>query len=129
MALCIPKSRRERTLRAMLGKRQELHLYANDRTPGDGDKETDYVEPVGNGYAPIALTERQWGILSLQGRSVAATPQQVFTLSGPMGPAYGYFLTNEDGLVCAERFGAKPYIVRKMGDQIKITPEVVLASK
>ena len=89
----------------------------------------DLTEPVGNGYARIALTRGSWVITD----DLAEYAQQTFTASGGnWGDVYGYFICDSltgisaVKLLAVEQFPTAPYTLND-GDFVKITPKITVA--
>lgn len=105
-----------------------LGLYTNTTEPGETAALASLTEPVGNGYARIALAPADW-TESPQG--TFANLQKTFTASGGnWGNVYGCFIaTSSDGtgkLVGVEHFTDGPYNVSD-GSQVKVTPKITIA--
>lgn len=103
-----------------------LRLYANDRTPAEGDVAADYTEVTGGGYAAITLDPADWTIV--EGAPTTATqPVQTFSFSAAVGEVYGYYITEISSgiLMTVERFSDGPYDVVGPA-QIRITPVLAL---
>ncbi len=106
-----------------------LGLYTNITEPAETDTLAQITEPVGSGYARIALAPADW-TESPQG--TFANLQKTFTASGGnWGNVYGYFictvLSGTAGkLIAVEQFIDGPYNVTD-GSSVKVTPKVVIS--
>lgn len=105
-----------------------LHLFDVDRTPADGDDETDYNEASFPGYVPIALDNSLWQNPTLAGHIVETVydpPPQFNYTAGGSSPVtiYGYFLLdNADVFQFAERVAVPKTI--DQGEGLKVTPRL-----
>ena len=99
----------EQALRAFLAGAMSLHLYATSA----GDV---YIEASGGGYAPIQLHPNAWVIDGLS----ATYPEQVFTMTGPLGDVYGYYVTRDEAVIYGQPFADGPYPVQA-DDQIAVS--------
>jgi hypothetical protein len=101
-----------------------LHLYSNDKTPGETDTESGYTEVTGGGYASKALAISGWTVTP-GAPTEAVFAQQIWTFTGAADSAYGYYVTRDTDskLMFAERFSDGPYAIANNGDQIKVTPK------
>lgn len=103
-----------------------LRLYANDRTPAEGDVAADYTEVAGGGYAAITLDPADWTIV--EGAPTTATqPAQTLSFTALVGNVYGYYVTEASSgiLMKVERFSDGPYDVAGPA-QIRVTPVLTL---
>lgn len=105
-----------------------LGLYTNATEPGETAALASLTEPVGNGYARIALTPADW---TESPQATFNNLQKTFTASGGnWGNVYGCFIaTSSDGtgkLVGVEHFTDGPYNVSD-GSVVKVTPKIVIS--
>lgn len=105
-----------------------LGLYTNTTEPAETATLASLTEPVGNGYARIALTPADW---TESPQATFANLQKTFTASGgDWGNVYGWFLaTSSDGtgkLVMVEHFSDGPYNTPN-GSIVKVTPKITIA--
>lgn len=94
-----------------------LGLFANNVVPTRYDDVSNYVEPVGGGYAPVVLGE-DWSVL----RGMATHPPVMWTFSEAVGLVHGWLLrTAYSGiLIAAERFVDGPYPITSSGSDITV---------
>jgi len=115
--------------RATAGDDFVLRLFANNVTPAQTG--ITYTEADGGGYAAITLTNGSWTVTTGNDPSDAVYAQQTFTFTGPLTTnttVYGYYVTDEDGVILwAERFSTS-FTPADNGDNIKITPKFQMSS-
>lgn len=105
-----------------------LGLYTNATEPVETAALASLTEPVGNGYARMALTPADW---AESPQATFSNLQKTFTASGGnWGNVYGCFIaTSSDGtgkLVGVEHFTDGPYNVSD-GSVVKVTPKVTIS--
>ena len=105
-----------------------LGLYTNATEPAETAALASLTEPVGNGYARIALAPADW---AESPQATFSNLQKTFTASGGnWGNVYGCFIaTSSDGtgkLIGVEQFTDGPYNVSD-GSVVKVTPKVTIA--
>jgi len=99
-----------------------LRLFSNNATITDTTLAASVTEVTsGDGYTPIVLAGSSWTVAA--GPPPAASyPQQTWTFTAPKGNIYGYYVTNDSGvLLLAEKFATGPYNVQTSGDVISVT--------
>lgn len=104
-----------------------LHLFASNTTPAEGDTVATYTEASASGYAIKTLTGTSWTISTSSGVTTASYGAQTFTFSAAQ-VVYGYFVTNaaNDILLWAERFDSAPYNIPSGGGSVQVTPKITL---
>ncbi len=131
MTLLVPNASELSMLRFITGNDTpgviSLRLFNNDVTPAETDTAANYTEPVGGGYAVIALSAVSWTFATADGVSSATynTPQTFTFTSGPE-TIYGYTLDDAGGdLLWVESFKGVVN-VGGGGGTITITPKIML---
>lgn len=107
----------------------KLKLFQNNWTPADGNTESAVTEATFTGYTEISLSGANW-VCTEGAPSQLTYPEQSFASSSDQTPQtiYGYYLVQATSgkLVCAWRFSDGPYTVSKNGDEIDITPKILV---
>lgn len=134
MTLKIPSQGEVELLRNMLSGAPAqpllLKLYVNDKTPGDEDNASSFVEMSTHGYAHKELGVAEWTFAPLSLVAEATHVAQSWTfLDGPATPVYGYYVVGKnDGIVrWAERF-SPVFSAEIAGDKLTVTPKITFSS-
>ena len=99
-------------------------LFVNDLTPDRTTIDTDPVEATEAGYAAISLPS--WSTVDAGGGLMTAQhPEVTFTLTEGAS-IYGYYMTNDDGMVWIERFSGAPFVLPSGGGTIAVTPSLTI---
>jgi len=99
--------------RASAGNNLTLRLFATDVNPAQTG--VTYVEASGGGYAAITLTMGAWTINTSEDPSMIEYAEQEFAFSGALTTnpnVYGYYVTDDDGVVWWAEKISTPYIPR-----------------
>ena len=91
-----------------------LRLFTNNYDPEKSSSRWDFDEPIMN-YSFRTM----WGLFwELEEGKIKAV-EEIFTFEGPAGKIRGWFITEGDIVVWAEKFD-KPFDVKRKGDKIKL---------
>lgn len=128
MSLVTTKKGQLESLKLMLSVNIVLRVYTNNTYPNYHHEIDDYREASGSGYAVKVLEPENWKFGFVADDPIATYPQHVFEFTGPVGLAYGYYLTDEDNKIVrwAERFADGPYEILRMGDTVTVVPRARL---
>ena len=131
MSLIVPIASERLMLQTVLNiapaQNLRMKLFANDFTPTRADTEASYKEVYGSSYTDIVLVPGNWTFEEGE-RVIARYPTQMWTFGGAVGFVYGYYVVQGKSgkLLWAERFREGPFNVYNNGDQIKVTPMIIL---
>lgn len=106
-----------------------LILFSNNVTPTNATVLGDLTEMSGGGYSSVTLTGASWTVTP-GSPSLASYAEQVFAFSSVPGTptVYGYAIKSGTTLIAVERLPSAPFTVASAGDEVKITPQITLAS-
>lgn len=94
-----------------------LHLYSNDHSPKKSSTISDFEElKEDKGYMSRTMWGLFWELTSGKVQSV----QEVFTFTGRLGEVRGWFITEGDILIWAEKF-KEIFEVKRNGDTLKLS--------
>lgn len=129
----IPNEARDWLLAMRVGRRGAedlvLKLFTNDAVLGRSVTADAFVEPRGQGYAPVRLKPVDWQLRPATDleAAVATYPSVTFVFDGPLPePLRGYFLVGADtgDLAGVQAFDA-PRPIEFKGDQERVTVTLV----
>lgn len=104
-----------------------LRLFQNNKTPADGDTESNYTEATFTGYGSKSLSGSSWTITPGAPTTLTYAEQEFASTADQSSQSiYGYYITQASSgkLLCVWRFADGPYVVSKNGDKIKVTPNI-----
>lgn len=123
-------------LLAIIAQRLRLRLFVNDRLPTPTDTVDAYDEATFPGYQPIVLIRDDWDVRLSTPPAPPEPPEvvaviQTFTRTqeGDPDDVYGYYLTDDDGALCAPaaRFVDGPVRTEFANDRIRVEPALEAA--
>ena len=137
MTLVFASSGESRVLELLLNKQAQenliMGLYSNSFLPAKSTVIGDLTETTGGGYARLTLPNpTSWTVVASNGNGLAEavydTRSIIFTAS--IGAVHGYFMvgTTTGRYMYAEKFSDGPYLIVRSGDQINITPRIIVNS-
>ncbi len=101
-----------------------IRLFVNNLTPDRTTIDSDPTEATEAGYAAIPLPS--WTTVDAGAGLLTAEHADVtFTLT-ESASIYGYWMTNDDGMVWIERFSGAPFTLPSGGGTIVVSPSLTI---
>lgn len=122
MSAVVPLEGLRLMLLATLARPLRLALFANDHDPVKTDTLIAYDLVPGTQHV---VDPAAWEVEATDSGWLAKQPPHFWRFDLPIGTCWGYVLFDETGrLVQAERFGDGPYLVERIGDDIRVAVEL-----
>ncbi len=126
MSIVIPGQGELAILQGLLNASLVIHLYVNNKTPGETDVASSYAEATGGGYAAQSLTYANWTYSGIN-PTMAAYPTLTWTFTGALSgnaTIYGYYVTRATDGVLLWAESMSPFTPASNGDYRAISLQI-----